>query len=120
MWKRLAILAIAIFMTVCVSGQPNRVADDKQQPAKQVQSTAAATINSEKQNNGQTDKTKADADPPKWYAPLENPEWCLVIVAGLTLIVLRSQAVEMKKATLAMERNSGVMMNSEMGRLVVY
>jgi hypothetical protein len=36
MLKRLAIIAIAAIMAVCVSGQPNKTAGQKQQAAKQV------------------------------------------------------------------------------------
>jgi hypothetical protein len=71
MCKRLAILAIAIFMAVYVSGQANKSADNKQQPAKQVQPPVAETANPETQSDGLTDKAKVDADRPRWYAQPE-------------------------------------------------
>ena len=98
MRKRLAILAIAVCGAVCVSGQPNNAADDKQQPANQVQSTVAATVSPERQNIDKTDKAKADTDPPKWYTPLEKPDWWLVGIAFVTGCFICWQSWETRKS----------------------
>jgi hypothetical protein len=93
MWKRLAILAIAIFMADCVSGQANKAADNKQQPAKQVQSPVAFSVSPAK-------LTKQDADSPKWYAV---PDWWLVGIALVTGCFICWQSWETRRAADATE-----------------
>lgn len=91
MWKRLAILAIAIFMAVYVSGQVNKAADNKQQPANHVQSPVAATVSPENQN-------KQDADLSKWYAV---PDWWLAGIAFVTGCFICWQSWETRKSAKA-------------------
>lgn len=50
----------------------------------------------------------------------KNPEWWVVGVALLTLAVLYYQARQMRAATEAMERSTGVMMGIERGRITTY
>lgn len=52
-----------------------------------------------------------------WY---KNPEWWVVGVALLTLLVLYYQARQMRAATEAMEKSTGVMMGVERGRIMTY
>jgi hypothetical protein len=85
MLKRLAILAIAAFMAVCVSSQPNKAADQKQQPTKQEQPTAVTPNGPNKHASGQKDQPQPKADAPEWYTALERPDWWLVMVAALLI-----------------------------------
>lgn len=109
MWKRLAILAIAVSMAVCVSGQANKATDNKQRPAKQVQSPVVMTVAPEKQSNGQTDKSKADTDRLRWYA---QPEWWLCILGIPTLCYLIRQIHVMQAQAGHMERQTKILEDS--------
>jgi hypothetical protein len=55
-----------------------------------------------------------------WYEFLKRADWWVVAIAALTLLVLYKQAKEMERATKAMERSSGVLMDTEQGRVVTY
>lgn len=74
-------------MAASVSGQPNKTANSNQQPGHPEQPVTAKST-PEKQNGTADDKGKADSDPPKWYAPLERPDWWLVILGFGTLLVV--------------------------------
>ncbi|MGA2387656.1 MAG: hypothetical protein ABSF97_01770 [Candidatus Sulfotelmatobacter sp.] len=50
-----------------------------------------------KESPANTEASKAS--PPRWYAPLKDPNWCLVIVAFLTGITIGYQAYEMRRST---------------------
>jgi hypothetical protein len=109
MRKYLAIVAIALFFVACVFGQSNKTANDAQQSAKQVQSSAVMTATPDKQNSGQTDKAKTDADHPKWYA---QPEWWLCILGVPTLYYLIRQIQVMRTQAGHMERQTKILEDS--------
>jgi hypothetical protein len=54
---------------------------------------------------------------PHWYP---SSEWMLVIIGFITAFVIGWQAIEMRRATVAMKESSGVVMNVEQGRLLIY
>jgi hypothetical protein len=87
MLKHLAILAIAAFVTVSVSSQPNKTPNPNQQPGHTEQAVVVKST-PEKQNESATGQPKTNPDPPKWYASLERPDWWLVIVGFGTLAVV--------------------------------
>jgi hypothetical protein len=98
MLKRLAILAIAVFVAVGVPGQSNKATDHKEQPAAESQ-PAVLPANSPNEPNGrQTDQTKPDAGPPKWYAALERPDWWIVGAAFATLGLIGWQSYETRRS----------------------
>jgi hypothetical protein len=92
--KRLAIFASVTILTVCASGQSDKVADQKQESARQSQPAALSTDSPNEQANSQTEQPK----PPKWYTTLERPDWWLVIIAGLTGCVIGWQSWETRKS----------------------
>jgi hypothetical protein len=79
--------------------------------------TAVAFVNNEAP---EAKAEKANDDTPHWYTPLKKPDWWVVGIALVTLAVLYKQAKEMERATRAMERSSGVLMDTEQGRIVTY
>jgi len=97
MLKRLAILASAAVLAVCVSGQPNKAADPNQHPGHPEQ-PVIVKASPEKQNESGADKAKTDPDPPKWYAPIERPDWWLVILGFGTLVVVGWQTAILGKS----------------------
>jgi hypothetical protein len=126
MLKHLAILAMLTFIAPVMSGQPNKTADQKQYAAKQGQPAVLVANGPNEQNYRQTNQAKASLDPPKGYAPLERPDWWLVIVAALTGCVIGWQSWETRKAAKGAEKgaqaallNAQALINAERGRLIV-
>ncbi|MGD0547847.1 MAG: hypothetical protein ABR991_08455 [Terracidiphilus sp.] len=101
MLKRLAIIAIAAIVAVSVSGQPNQIANQKQEPAKQSQPTVLPAGSQNKQTSKQTDQPKPDTNPPKWYAALDRPDWWVVGLAFFTACVICWQSWETRKSASA-------------------
>ncbi len=103
----------AVFAAVGVPGQPDKAADQKQEATKQSQPAVLPADGQNKQDSSQTDQPKADLNPPKWYAPLERPDWWLVIVAALTGGVICWQSVETRKAAQGAFLNAQAVINAE-------
>ena len=98
MLRCLAITAIATFLAVAPAApQPDKTADKDNQHNPNSQP--------EKQANRDANQSKTSPDPPKWYAPLQKPDWWVVIVAGLTGIVIGWQSFETRRAAAATERS---------------
>src|SRR5258708_16480153 len=55
-------------------------------------------------------------DPPKWYAPVERPDWWLVFIAGLTGWAVFYEGREMKDGTEVM-RGEIKAMNEQLGQM---
>ena len=100
----ISLVISATFLAPTVSGQPDKAANQKQEPAKQGQPTVATPNSPNKQPSGQTDQSKANADSPKWYAALERPDWWLVWIAFFTGGVICWQSWETRKAAQSAER----------------
>ncbi len=109
MWKRLAILTIAIFMAVYVPGQANKATDNNQQPVKQVQSPITATVSPEK-------LTKQDANLPRWYTV---PDWWLAGIAFVTGCFICWQSWETRKAAEAANRGMEIAKTKERAKLLL-
>jgi hypothetical protein len=86
MLKRLAIVGLLLIPAPMVAGQPNQTPNSKQEPAKQGQPAGP-----NKQASGQANQSESDPSPPKWYAPLERPDWWLVVLGFGTLAVVSWQ-----------------------------
>jgi len=126
MLRRIAILAIATFMAVCVSGQPDKTPDQNQQPAKQGQPAVVTANSPNERSNGQTHQPQGSPDSPKWYAALERPDWWVVGLAFLTACVICWQSWETRKAARGAERaadatlaQTQLMRDKERARLIV-
>jgi hypothetical protein len=126
MKKRPAILASAAILAVCVFGQPNKAANQKQQVSQQANQALIGPGATNKHKNGQTNETKPDPDAPDWYAALERPDWWLVIVAALTGAVICWQSIETRKAAKACKEaaqaallNAQAVINAERAWLTV-
>jgi len=104
MLKRLAILGLLLAAAPIVPGQPNKTANQKQEPAKQGQPAVIATNSPDKQATSQTDQAKPSPDAPKWYAPLERSDWWLVLAAFSTIGVICWQSIETRKAAQGAQR----------------
>jgi hypothetical protein len=134
MLKRLAIFAIAAFMAICVSGQPDKAPDPNQQIGKTepVHSLAAQTPPKEKDKPAAY-KDATSSGPPAGNASVERPhwwcssEWWLVIVGFGTLIVVgwqtkilgKSVAVA-KKSAEATEKQVDLFVNAERAKITMY
>lgn len=111
MLKRLVIIAIAAFMAIGVSGQPNKATNPEKQDTKQGQSAMHAPDSKDKQSSGQTDQTKDSSNSPTGNATAERPpwwstsDWWLVVIAGLTGCVIGWQSWETRKAANAANSN---------------
>jgi len=125
MLKSLAILAIAAFMAICVSSQPNQTPNPNEQPAHPEQA-GIAKASPEKQNEAAADKAKANPDPPKWYASLERPDWWLVILGFGTLIVvgwqtriLGNSVAVAKKSAETTDKQVDFFINAERAKITI-
>jgi hypothetical protein len=94
----------AIGSWIRLSAQPNQTSSKKNHAAQKEQPAPITTFI----DNEETANTpnKADENPPSFYASFKKPEGLLVIVGILTLLVLAYQGNEMRKATLAMLRQT--------------
>jgi hypothetical protein len=96
-------LAISCFLAVGMASQPNQ-AGTKKQEAPNPEGPSSITVNNEQRSAYNADH--ATDDPPQWYAPLERPDWWLVLVAAITGYVIWGQAREMRKTTDIMKRQA--------------
>lgn len=137
MLKRLAIVAIAAFVVIGVSSQPNKAANPDQQvgntePVHPVGSFTAQAPPEEKRKPT-TDKDATNCDAPTGNAPVErshwwfSSKWWLVIVGFGTLIVVgwqtsilgKSVAVA-KKSAEATEKQIDLFINVERAKISMY
>jgi len=100
--RKLAPIAITILLAVDVSGQPNETSGKK---ADSATNKPPATSTKTVEDKDGSRKTSGDptTDSPNWYAPLERPDWWLVIIAALTGGAIAYQAREMTRTTSVME-----------------
>ncbi len=80
-----------------LAAQPNKTTNDKQTSANPSQAPVVLAP-PEKQDQTANNKTKADPDPPKWYAAFEQPDGMLVIVGIATCLIIGWQSCETRKA----------------------
>src|ERR1700729_1968622 len=105
MRKWLSIFSLLLAFSPLVPSQPDKAADKKQQLTKPSQPAVIPTDGQNKQSSGQQNQTNPDADPPRWYTPLERPDWWLVIVAALTGGVVGWQSFATAKSAKAAKKN---------------
>lgn len=123
MQKCLAILAIAAIMTIGVAGQPNKAANPEKQDAKQGQPTVLPADSQNKQASGQADQTKPGSNPPAGNASIERshwwaqPDWWLIVIAGLTGVVIGWQSWETRKSVHAALLNIETLKTVERSRI---
>src|ERR1700733_11597109 len=90
MLKCLVILAVATFMAISVSGQPDKTPSNKQTPAPQSQPAVISPNGKDKQSDSQTNQSHPSNNPPAGNASVERPHWwsdsnwLIVIITGLT------------------------------------
>ncbi len=113
----LAMFALCIIAVIMISEphySPTLPQNNAQtQPQSGVTTTQAADQNRKPCH----DATKSDSSPPKWYAPLERPEWWLVILGFPTLAVLLWQAIVSGIAARAAAQNIELYINKERARV---
>ncbi len=112
MRKRLAILAIAVFVAVSVSGQPNKAPYPDQHPANPEHTDILKTT-PKKQNEATSHKTETNVDPPEWYTAIKRPEWWLVIVGFGTLIVVGWQTRILGRSVAVAEKSVNAFVSKE-------
>jgi hypothetical protein len=95
--------AVLCIGTINLLAQPNSgSANDKGKSGGNPQATSTPPHN----GIAAKDTECTDTSPPKWYAPLQRPDWWLLLVAATTGLVIWIQAREMRRATEAMERST--------------
>lgn len=119
MRKWLSIFSLLLAFSPLVPSQPDKAADKKQQLTKPSQPAVIPTDGQNKQSSGQQNQTKPDADPPRWYTPLERPDWWLVIVAALTGGVVGWQSFATAKSAKAAKKNIDLVISQNQPRLAV-
>jgi hypothetical protein len=113
MLKRLGVFAVAAFVAVGMSGQPNKTANDKKTPTGNKQSAAITLDSHDTSYRTQQAPQKTTPDSQKWYAPLKRPDWWLVLLGFGTLGVILWQTQQTKKAADAALLNAQAVINSE-------
>src|ERR1700691_2767356 len=91
-----AVVALSCVLTVNVSSQPNDASPDKNYRA---QPECPPSITLEHNNITNNYAEQPNADPPKWYTPLERPDWWLVAVGIGAILVGRSTLKDISKQT---------------------
>jgi hypothetical protein len=117
--ERLAMLAIAAVMAVGVSGQPNKASKTEQQVSASPNPRSDSPDPPKNTNNGQADQSNPNPDLPKRYAPLERPDWWLVILGFGTLAVVLWQTIQTKKAAQAALLSAQAVIDAERAWLTV-
>ena len=97
MLSALAILLIAL----CMSGQPHSATNKEQHPAPQSKPAVVSANAPNEQPDGQENEAAPNPKPPRWYAPLQRPDWWVVIFAGITGGVICWQSYETRRAAKA-------------------
>lgn len=112
MLKRLAIFAFAALAAVSVAGQPDKTANRKDQPTTQGQPSVLSLNGHDKQDASQTNQAKPNGNTPAWNAAVEgakvwwrDPNWWLVIVAGITGAFICWQSWETHKSAEATRKS---------------
>jgi hypothetical protein len=109
--KRLAILGIWLIWAGMMAGQANKDSGPNPHPAKQEQPALHPANGEQGQTNAGNDKGKPDSVSHRWYASLKWPQWMqdsnwwLVIIAGLTGCVVGWQSWETRKAAKATQQS---------------
>jgi hypothetical protein len=102
--KQLAIfVALLCILAVNIAAQPNNSSPKAEN--KSIANAKSSPVFNDNQESA-TNAEKASDDPPNWCAALKRPEWWLVIIAAFTGMVIAWQAMEMAKATKAMEAST--------------
>jgi hypothetical protein len=99
------VAALLCVLAVNVTSKPNEVPAKKQQSSNP-QGPSSLTVYDENKSTYNADQS--DNNPPKWYAPVERPDWWLVLIAGLTGFLIYLQAREMTRATKEMQASTEV------------
>lgn len=104
-----ALLTVAAFAAV-MSSQPNSKAKNDKKASAPEGPPSVTFVN----NYGScANAENPNQNPPKWYTPLNRPDWWVVIIAGLTAGFIGYQALEMRHATEAMRAQSAHTVNAE-------
>lgn len=126
MRNRLLAFAIAAFVTVCVSCQPNKAPNPDQEPTKQINSKVISTNGQNNYNSANAHDAEAGADAPKWYAPLKRPEWWLVILGFGSLgvvcwqnAILRKSVAVAQKSAETTSQQVALYVNAERARMAI-
>lgn len=120
------VFAIAAFVAVSVSSQPNKAANRNQEPSKQKQLPVISANSQNTQTSTDANQSKASADPPKWYTTIKWTDWLLVIagfgtlavVCWQTAILSKSVAVAQKSAE-ATSKQVALYVNAERARMSI-
>lgn len=94
MLKTLLILGMVGILTGNMSGQPNKAAQQKQTVGSNPGPSLASSNPKDTNRNSKQNQPQPGSNSPRWYTPLERPEWWLVIFAALTGAVILYQSVE--------------------------
>ncbi len=97
MRKRLVII-ILLAVAQTVPGQANKATGQKEQIGQNANPAPIATDAADKHGDSQANQSKAESDPPEWYAALERPDWWLVLVAAITGGLISWQSFSTQKA----------------------
>ncbi len=71
----------------------------------QPQSSTPTAASKNQNDKPSAESIKADSYTPKWYTPLERPEWLTVIIATFALLVIGWQSWETRKAAEASQKS---------------
>lgn len=91
-------LLVTVHLLAQQNSNPSKSATDTNKNAKPALTVAQNDV-------ADTNAKKANNSPPKRDTPL-SPEWVAIVVAIVTAIVIGWQAIEMRRATAVMERNT--------------
>src|SRR5271167_2898518 len=82
-----ALFAELLVVAINVSGQPNQAADYKQNPTDSSHAVARASKPQNHQDAAKDSNGSSNGEPAKWYAAVKWPEWLLVVVGLLAVIM---------------------------------
>lgn len=110
--KRLAILGAWVLLSAeIMTCQPSQTATGKHQPVEQSHSSVSPGSDQNRQSNGQENQQEPGDDAPdrdfsvKWLAWVKDPNWWLVIAAGVTGVFVCWQSWETHKSAEATRKS---------------
>ncbi|MGA2904906.1 MAG: hypothetical protein ABSD98_13805 [Candidatus Korobacteraceae bacterium] len=113
----IAVFALCIIAAIMTTEPQNSATLRQNNSQAQAYGSVPTAETPEHDRKARDDSEKTGSNSPRWYTPLERPEWDAVIVAVGALLVIGWQSWETRKAAQATEKNTELYINRERARL---
>lgn len=114
----IAVFGLCVIAAIVTSQPYSTPRTEQNSESSQAPQRGTADVKEKPDQTG-SHQTETDNHTPKWYTALKRPEWWLVLLGFLTLGVIAYQAIEMRRATEAMQGSAKAFINKERPRLFI-